>query len=124
MPAAWNTPADSAGSAMATRIPEASTAIADDGARRGAEAAEVFHDAEVDEDARVQHAKARVPRERGGRAERASGREHVVHQYDAALAALHLQHARTVLERVRPLDDRRRKLSLLAHRHETLAALL
>ena len=72
----------------------------------------------------VQDAKSRVRRERRGRAERAAGREHVVHQDEAALAALHLQHARPVLERVLALDDRRRKLPLLAHRHEALAALL
>ena len=80
-----NRPAPSAGSAMTTRIRGASAAIANDGARRLAEAAEVLRDAEVDQDARVQDSKAGVGRKLGRGAERAAGREHVVHEDEPAL---------------------------------------
>src|SRR5688572_9341430 len=110
MPASWNTPADSADSAMAIRMCGASAPIAYDGTRRLAEAAEILRDAEVDQDARMQDAKAGIGRERRGSRERPAGCEHVVHQDEAPLAPLHLEHARAVLQPVLALDDGRREL--------------
>src|SRR5262245_30047459 len=123
-PAPSKTPAASAGSAIATRSAGASAAIADDRARRGAAAAEVLRDAEVDQDPGVEHVEARVRRELGGGRERAAGRQHVVDEDEPALAALHFEHAGGVFERVVALDHGRWELALLADRHEALAAAL
>src|SRR6188508_343671 len=83
-PALSKTPAASAGSAIAMRIAGASAAIADDGARRCAAATEVLRDAEVDQDARMEHVEPGVRRELGGSRERAAGREHVVDEEEPA----------------------------------------
>src|SRR5208283_3750518 len=121
-PASSNTPADSAGSAMTTTTLGKSSigSIVDGGAQPQAAPLIALDEIQIDQCGERRHLVAGAQAQFSGRGHPTPGRQHVVDQQQAAVAALHLQYARPVLEVIGHVDHRRRQLALLAHQYETL----
>src|SRR6266704_1574248 len=126
IPAASNTPADSSRKATTTSVfgnSRMKDPLVVDG-RAQAQCLPRIVDDDIQIDQGHQRVKliSRALTKIGSRRHRAPGRKHIIDQYQASLATLHIQDAGTILEFVGHIDHRRRQFALFANQHKPLAA--